>query len=481
MYLDAATPLNEVFPDPAFAQVIATLLGISDVTTPITQAQLDTITGIRATGIGINSIEGLQYIHNMTTALLYTNNISDLSPLNDWVSPYMVNLQLQQNPISDIGPIARMNLPKLSVLALNQCNLDNDDLLMVASINSRVLWQLTLSGNHITDFSPLGSAMYYGRLSRTWLQDQFIDLPIKVVEVDEPFSITVDAIDHLGTSLKINQGATFVDSTLSDDAKTISWDTPPTRDASMQIYSVSSSPLVGSISYIPTIFYTQPLTYVPYFETYDEIVQVVKGDNINILDGMVASDVEDGNISTSITTSGEVDTTTLGTYEISYAVSDSDGYTSKTKTRKYVVVDEITTDKYIIFANDIAKCEDEVSGTNDELLSLSNVYSSKLIVTIPSDGTIKILDNGGYDGSVGTYQVTFGIEEDATVTKTIDVTITEIPEEPGIPEKPITSNKATQASTAVQTADTTNIATYVVVLMFAGAILLVMKKRQINK
>ena len=52
--------------------------------------------------------------------------------------------------------------------------------------------------------------------------------------------------------------------------------------------------------------------------------------------GATATDNEDGNLSSSIITSGSVDTSTIGTYTITYSVSNTDG--NNTSVNRSVIV-----------------------------------------------------------------------------------------------------------------------------------------------
>ena len=57
-------------------------------------------------------------------------------------------------------------------------------------------------------------------------------------------------------------------------------------------------------------------------------VTIYQGDNFNPLNGVSATDTEDGNITNKITYTGTVDTTKVGSYNITYLVTDSNGATT---------------------------------------------------------------------------------------------------------------------------------------------------------
>lgn len=103
---DPPAPINQVFPDGALAQVIATKLGKS-VNDNVTTADLNTITSIsnaEGSGKGITSLEGMQYLHNMQVLYLAGNNISDLTPISGLTA--ISTLFVVSNHISDLTPLS---------------------------------------------------------------------------------------------------------------------------------------------------------------------------------------------------------------------------------------------------------------------------------------------------------------------------------------------------------------------------------------
>ena len=73
----------------------------------------------------------------------------------------------------------------------------------------------------------------------------------------------------------------------------------------------------------------------------NETVQVNKGTEVNLLDGVTAQDnVDDGTeLTAKITTEGTVDVNTAGEYEVVYKVTDNSGWSTE-RTRTYKVVEE---------------------------------------------------------------------------------------------------------------------------------------------
>ncbi|PZF89432.1 hypothetical protein C1903_06270 [Listeria ivanovii] len=70
--------INKIFPNANLAEEIKKELGKTSVTDVVTQNELDTITSI--SGSGVDTIEGMQYLNNLTFIVFNKDNISDLSP-----------------------------------------------------------------------------------------------------------------------------------------------------------------------------------------------------------------------------------------------------------------------------------------------------------------------------------------------------------------------------------------------------------------
>ncbi|WAG69057.1 DUF5011 domain-containing protein [Clostridium sp. CF011] len=64
---------------------------------------------------------------------------------------------------------------------------------------------------------------------------------------------------------------------------------------------------------------------------------IVEGSPFNIMNGIFANDVEDGDITSSIAVSGEVDTKKVGTYTVKYSITDKGGMVDKKDAKIYVI------------------------------------------------------------------------------------------------------------------------------------------------
>ncbi|EAD3395151.1 internalin, partial [Listeria monocytogenes] len=81
--IEHPTPINEIFTDPVLTDNVKTLLGKADVTDEVTQTDLDSVTHLSAKSAGITTIEGLQYLTNLSELELIDNQVTDLNPLTN--------------------------------------------------------------------------------------------------------------------------------------------------------------------------------------------------------------------------------------------------------------------------------------------------------------------------------------------------------------------------------------------------------------
>ena len=110
--------------------------------TPITVAEMETLTRFEAHDAGIGDLEGLQFATNLTWL-----NIGRVSGAY-WPSE---REKYNSNTISDFSPLA--GLSNLASLYLDYCAFSNDDLSLLSGLTK--LEKLSLRVNYITDVSPL--------------------------------------------------------------------------------------------------------------------------------------------------------------------------------------------------------------------------------------------------------------------------------------------------------------------------------------
>ncbi|EAG2032951.1 internalin, partial [Listeria monocytogenes] len=92
------TSIKQIFPDTALAEVMKNALGKADVQDVVTQSDLDQVTSIIGTSEGIQSLQGIEYLPNLTQVYLEDNNLSDISLLGGLVN--LTDVYLDANPLS---------------------------------------------------------------------------------------------------------------------------------------------------------------------------------------------------------------------------------------------------------------------------------------------------------------------------------------------------------------------------------------------
>lgn len=209
--------IGDVFPDSELAESIVQKLqeigvDITDASSFITQEELDLITQGNFFG-AISSLEGLQYLRNLETLLIYggstegetfvfspltsleplaslnqlssltvlNTNISDITALSGLAS--LTHLHLQQNQIQDVSPLSELTNLETLFLSLNQiedisplANLTNLSSLMLGGLRAGGLpdatWrEIWVYDNLIQDLSPLSNL---SNLETLWLANNQI-------------------------------------------------------------------------------------------------------------------------------------------------------------------------------------------------------------------------------------------------------------------------------------------------------------------
>ena len=141
---------------------------------------------------------------------------------------------------------------------------------------------------------------------------------------------------------------------------------------------------------------------------------IVQGTKINLLDGVSATDSEDGNITNKIQVTGTVDKDKIGSYEITYSVTDSGNLT----TTKKITITVTENKKPVIEANDL---EVTVNTKFDPL--------DKVKAIDPEDGNItkdiEVVENTVDIHTIGEYNVTYKVSDsyNQEVEKSIKVNV----------------------------------------------------------
>ncbi len=159
----------------------------------------------------------------------------------------------------------------------------------------------------------------------------------------------------------------------------------------------------------------------PVISITSKVDKIYVGSKFDVLDGVEATDKEDGDITKNITVSGEVDTTKAGKYTIVYTVRDKN--LQKVTLKRVVEVLEVpvmnnvpiinATDKFINVGDTF---------TNEDALKGVIAYDEE-----DKDITskIKVIENTVNTEQEGTYKVKYSVTDNdgATATKTVNVTV----------------------------------------------------------
>ena len=328
---------------------------ISDVS-PL--AGLTNLTSLVLSQNSINDVSPLAGLTNLTWLQLYTNNISDVAPLAGLTS--LTVLQLDDNTISDISSLG--GLTDLWVLGLSYNNLS--DVSTVANFPSLVwlflgdneisdlspltglgyMWMLLLDNNNISDLGPLAGLTGLDDLGLAgnnitdvaplagltgleylWLAgNDIIEVAplagltgLRYVDLDHNAISEVAALvsnpDFHPPTLRL------IADPLSQDA--LCFDIPALEARGSYVVHDGVCTLTGAVPHI-TLLGPNPVT--------------VDLGGAYVDTGATAFDVEDGDLTAAIQTTSNLDTGTIGTYSVDYAVTDSDENTATAFRTVYV-------------------------------------------------------------------------------------------------------------------------------------------------
>ncbi len=150
-------------------------------------------------------------------------------------------------------------------------------------------------------------------------------------------------------------------------------------------------------------------------------IVIKQGESLNLLNGVTATDLEDGDLTSKIVVMGEVDTNTAGNYTITYTVEDN----SRFQASKQITVTVLPSDAPHINASD----KTVPQYTTFEPLS-------DVTATDHLDGditaNIKVITNEVDTSNLGTYKVVYEVTNSFGKTTRKEITVTVIPNEPPV-------------------------------------------------
>jgi hypothetical protein len=196
---------------------------------------------------------------------------------------------------------------------------------------------------------------------------------------------------------------------------------------------------------------TAPILTVPATRT------VPLGAGFNYMTGVTATDAEDGNLTYKIVHDTPVNTSSVGSYRVTYSVTDSDGNTVTKHSVVLVGTGWVVRDGYALYAEDFARKLSEITGTRSEAVRLAKAIAVWIADSSSGDFgkymDVTITDRGGYKKAAGNYDITFAISEQRSVTKTIRASISD--DSPKAPivntPPPVVNNNTTNTTNTTST------------------------------
>lgn len=201
--LTSSRPINQVFTDNVFASEVARQLG-KTVTDQIVQNDLNRITYVNLSGKYASSIEGLQYLNNLTAFHASEKNgkITSLKPLNhngiigdsdDWKPTKLTNFQMRFQQIKDVTPFiaVKESRPDIWNFSLYGNKLDETSIPGLMELPSAGQ-MFDIGKNNFVNFSWVKQANFWNRQWNYWenqdegMTNQVIDETAIVVLVNKP-------------------------------------------------------------------------------------------------------------------------------------------------------------------------------------------------------------------------------------------------------------------------------------------------------
>ena len=304
----AGNEISDISPVKDLANLQTLLIGRNDISDI---SSLENMTNLNFLELSYNNIEDitpLKKLTNLEILLLSKIDVTDFSALNELSN--LVGLSLADNNISDISLLK--NFTNLEWISLETNKIDDISVLK----NLTNLEGVFLANNKISDLSPLGS--YFNNLQDGSLDDQEVTLPtIKLLDTTTTLELDNPIIFHDGS---IIDDITVQDGTY--DSPKIKWNVTGTETERVFTFSEQNFGFSGTV--------IQPIEWVvdelPVIHATDH--SILLNEPFDPLDGVTATDKESGDLTNDITiVKNEVDSSQLGTYEVTYSVTDDGGQT----------------------------------------------------------------------------------------------------------------------------------------------------------
>ncbi len=248
------------------------------------------------------------------------------------------------------------------------------------------------------------------------------------------YAITTEDIDLDTVTITSAGEPTWLTFTDNGDGTASLSGTPAAGDegGSSITLTVDDTALQGTQAFTLTVSAT-PNTDPTITVTGDNPLSVVEG-TMYMEPGVTAADAEDGDLTASIVTTGSVDTSTVGTYTLTYTVTDSGGLTaSATRTVNVVAASPANTAPTITVLGDNPAEVTEGDAYTDAGASASDAEDGDLSASVVTTGSVDT-------STVGTYTLTYTVTDSggltATTTRSVTVVAAPPPPPPPTPTPP---------------------------------------------
>ena len=444
LYLDADM-ISDISPISNLKKLVTLYLNrnkISDIS-PI--ANLTNLVELYLDQNKISDISPISNLTNLTKLYLADNQISDISPIRNLTN--LNYLHLDFNNISNIKPLESLTKLKMLFLGYNQISninsigsltdltglfLSDNKINDINSIkNLTNLSSLNLNNNKISNinslekltklrflnlgFNQISNISYIVNLNHLiFLQLDNQNIKLKSKEVKQLGSIEIDNIvtDKMGD--KIAPSNISGNGLYDKNSDKILW---KDVNSDSENYSFSKNVNIGKANSEFSGNVTQPIVLIkneiPIINASDKTIEV--GEKFNPIEGVTATDKEDGNITDKIKVIEDtVNINKVGTYKVVYEVIDSQG----AKVTKTITVNVKSNDKPVISgANNVSIIE----GTKfDPMKGVTAIDTEDGNITkdIKVTGTVDTNKPGKYEL---TYTVTDKDGNTTTVKRTVIV------------------------------------------------------------
>lgn len=158
----------------------------------------------------------------------------------------------------------------------------------------------------------------------------------------------------------------------------------------------------------------------------DELFTVLSiNENINLRDGVTASDRENGDLTKQLVViPPEIDTSVSGFYSIVYTVTDSDGNTVNVK-KSIVVKDEVVVvgKTHVISGHSYSIADVDVDASDIGVVKAANIRVYNIETGLEVFDTVTVIDKGNYKDEVGDYSLRFGTSAEESLNLDVMVSV----------------------------------------------------------